>query len=167
MAAREKPTLSELSSFAWPTVALIALLVFSGPLRMLTTGLAERFDDVTTLKLGSVELVLDTRDLPKANKEIGEVLKSLNADDFEVFFDSFSLSTDPALPSGYCFGQDDDRFKKNERLVSLGLLAMTKDQTSAPTDWCENPHDVYLTPIGMQTRDYIYALVASQLGKAS
>jgi|GEM_PF-3518008 len=146
-------------ALAWPFVALVFLALFYSPVRQLVSNVAERMQDINSVKLGQLELSVRKSDLPIPSNETAKVLKSF---DGTLFTELLGLSDG----SGPCF--PDENLNNNPEYIALKKLEKLKQITlvaeKQTNEWCANPYKTALTDSGRETRSFLIALLSSQIG---
>jgi hypothetical protein len=146
----------------WPMIALLIIILFYGPIRHTLESLAQRSDEIQTIKLGSLELDIRARDLPSPKLEVANALK---ASDTGVITELFSN----LRGGGQCYSPDensDTRFPHDSKLAQLGLITLTRDEK--PASFCPHSYSVSITPLGRDSADFLLLLIEAQIkGKKS
>ncbi|RXT18781.1 hypothetical protein B5P46_28240 [Rhizobium leguminosarum] len=149
-------------SALWPALAFTMLIVFYEPVLTILDALSRRANQIESLKLGALEINIKLSNLPSASPHVAEAITGLDAVSIETL-----LSKDPNSATGYCdlFG------KRNEgRLAAVRKLEAAKLFVAKPKDgttWCGPGLDLTLTELGKQSQDFIFKLIASQIGAAN
>lgn len=145
-------------ALAWPFVTLVFLTLFYSPVHHLISNLADRMQDVYSVKLGELELSVRKGELPTPPNETAKALKSFD----ETLFTELLSLTDGGGP---CFPEDNPN--NNPRYVALKKLEKLKQITffaeKQTHEWCKNPHKTKLTDSGRETREFLITLLSSQI----
>jgi hypothetical protein len=142
-----------LKAAMWPSVILIAFVLFYKPVNRMLNSLADRSDDIQTIKVGTLELSIRQKDITAPRPAVAAALQQMSAQEVETLFARESNT-------GACYsdGKNDARYKKDERLVQLGLITMISEKNSQ--SWCPNSHAVTVTELGKETKSFITGLLS-------
>lgn len=157
-------TVDLVSALAWPFIALIGLVLFTGPIKSLLHA-----GNVESVKIGSLELNLRASDLPQvADSELASALMGLTSEALVPL-----LATEPDRPQQVCqMGSDQYEFNERTRrpfnvLSDRGLMIVEEehyeDEQGAVSDACLTP---VLTDLGIRARTLIIDLMSAQLKTA-
>lgn len=157
-------TVELVKALAWPFIALIALVLFTGPIKSLIQA-----GNLESVKIGSLELNLRAGDLPQvADRELANALTGLTSEGLVPL-----LSTEPDRPQEVCqMGSDQNEFNERTRrpfsvLHDRGLMNIEEqryeDEQGNVSDVCLTP---LLTDLGIRARSFIIDLMSAQLKTA-
>ena len=143
----------------WPAVVLLILFLFYSPMHRTLEALAQpRSDDAQTIKLGSLELDINARDLPVPKPEVADVLRLA---DTALVAELFANQRG----GGNCYYPDetnDPRFKTDSRLAELGLAKLEKSKS--PPSFCPHSYDYTVTPLGHDSLDFLLKFISVEVG---
>ncbi|NIV18645.1 MAG: hypothetical protein GWN47_09645 [Woeseiaceae bacterium] len=153
-------TVGLVRALAWPTIALIGIVLFTGPVKGLI-----RAGNLESVKIGSLELNLRAGDLPQVtDRELARALTGLpEAAIIQL------LATEPGRPVQVCqMGTDQGEFNEKTRrplndLSARKLLEIEEVQFEGG-DVCLTP---LLTDLGIRARTFIIDLMTAQLRTAT
>jgi hypothetical protein len=125
-------------------------------------SLAQRSDEIQTIKLGSLELDIRARDLPSPKLEVANALKATDAGLITELFSNLR-------GGGQCYIPDentDTRFLQDSKLAELGLIKLTRLEN--PASFCPHSYSVSITLLGHDSVNYLLLLIEAQIaGKKS
>jgi hypothetical protein len=157
----QKETAELVKATLWPFVALLALIMFFGPVHSVLTSLARRADQIQVFKLGYLELNIKASDLPKATKKTAEALAQFDEEMVRRLI--FVPSTSPYF--GSCHRRDIESSVIEKRaLEKLALLNQVKlAKVESPPADCPEYYSGELTKDGIETRDFLFKFISTQL----
>ena len=130
------------SGFAWPIVALVIVLMLHAPLLIALNSLRTRLSDLHSLKLGSLELDIDEKRLRPPPADVAKALSALSAGDIEKLQHSYKTCNPKHVPS--------------KNLEAAGIVHRESNAECATLD----------PDLGMRTRNYLFNLVAAEVGRS-
>ncbi|HEV7411905.1 MAG TPA: hypothetical protein VGO01_25745 [Bradyrhizobium sp.] len=151
------PIVELVKAAMWPFVVLIILILFYAPLNRTLQSLADRSDDIQTIKLGSLELNIRSRDLPTPSPDVAKTLVVM---DGPLITELLSYRDSRGGP---CFAVDetvDSRLPNFLKLAKLGLITLKK---GVGNNICPNPYELSVTPLGQQTADFVLSIISAAI----
>lgn len=116
----------------WPAIALLALLIFYGPVHTTLSSISRRSEQIETIKVGQLELTIRKADLRVPSPEAATVLTSFDEDML-----LYLLSITPGATGGYCSAENataDPKQAAERKLAQLGQLESVREETR--DSWC-------------------------------
>lgn len=153
-------TVGLVRALAWPSIALIGIIIFASPLKNLLTA-----GNVESVKIGSLELNLRASDLPQLrDPELAGAIAGLP----ELAVVSLLFARSDLMYTECRFAGDDANTFDQEtvqpfyELQSRGLANVIEEE-SDNGDVCLN---LALTDTGITAREFIIDLISAQLRSA-
>jgi hypothetical protein len=163
MSNRAHPIVELVKAAMWPIVVLVILVLFYTPLHRTLQSLADRSDDIQTIKLGSLELNIRARDLPTPSSDVAKAVVEMDGPSIT------ELLNYRGSRGGPCFAANetlDTRLLTFKKLEKLGLITFKKAVANSVV--CPNPYELSVTPLGQQTADFILGVISTAVsGKKS
>ena len=153
-------TVGLVKALAWPSIALIGIVLFTGPIKSLI-----RTGNLESVKIGSLELNLRASDLPQVtDRELSKALMGLpEAGIIQL------LATEPGRPAEVCqMGTDQNEFDEKTRRPFYDLSARRLlDVEEAEYGDGSVRLTPLLTDLGIRARTFIIDLMTAQLRTAT
>lgn len=143
-------TVALINAVAWPTVSMIALIAFLGPLRSTMKQLPDLVSRSGSISIGNLSIEVERGLQQKASPEVKEALSRLSAEGIKELLD-----TTAAYYSEPISGSTQDRYTE---LLNLGLIQEVPQSKREAL----NPEYVYaveITSLGEKTKEFLLAVV--------